>query len=136
MSRFGSTKKLTTGVLWLPVLTCLSNLLVVTGSAVRFSNEINLVADVCREATNKAADEEELLQELEDELQEMREEYEEDYFKRLQEYKLRLERWKQQKLEKVLAEGNRLDTSQHVPCQGHLQVQKGGSETDSHCLRR
>ena len=55
-----------------------------------------------RENTNKAADERELEQELEDELQEMRQQYEDDYFQKLNEYKQKIEKWKQQKIEKVM----------------------------------
>ena len=55
-----------------------------------------------RENTNKVADERELEQELEDELQEMRQQYEDDYIQKLNEYKQKIERWKQQKIEKVI----------------------------------
>ncbi len=54
-----------------------------------------------REAKDAAADEEEWRQELEDELQELRDAYDAEYVQRVHEYQQRLERWKQQRLEKV-----------------------------------
>ena len=55
----------------------------------------------CREPTDKAADEEEWEREIAEEIKEMKEDLRDDHDKAMEQYRKELDRWKQQKLDKV-----------------------------------
>ena len=63
-----------------------------------------------REAVDRAADEKEWAEDVEDELAELREEAEAHYQRRLEEYRTNLEAWKKQKQLKVSTDFNTTQT--------------------------